>query len=124
MTPIFAKRGNLEDALRHLKLALDELPTRRELIPLFSDATMAIAAAGGGEQVSRMIEEHAYGTAMEPLAVGLKLKRGETPIVAKEVLDVARRKENRLAHALISDLLTRIGPQRLPLAGLAALSGA
>jgi hypothetical protein len=85
---------------------------------------MAIAAAGGGEQVSRMIEEQAYGTAMEPLAVGLKLKRGETPIVAKEVLDVARRKENRLAHALISDLLTRIGPHRLPLAGLAALSGA
>jgi len=27
---------------------------------------------------------------MEPLAVALKLKRGETPIVAKEVLDVAK----------------------------------
>jgi hypothetical protein len=79
----------MNKAIEHLKAALDELPRRRELIPVFVDATMAVAAAGAGERVSKLIEEHEYCSSIEPLAVALKLKRGEKPVVAKEILAVA-----------------------------------
>jgi hypothetical protein len=36
-----------------------------------------------------MLAGDEYGSTMEPLVVALKLKRGESPIVAKEVLEVA-----------------------------------
>ena len=86
---LLVKRGEIEEAFSHLKAALIELPTRRELIPAFVDAAMAIAASGEGERVSHLIEEDSYGSALEPLTVALKLKRGEKPVVAKEVMAVA-----------------------------------
>jgi hypothetical protein len=87
--PILAKRGDLDGAIEHLKASLDELPRRRDLVPEFVDAVMAIASTGGDNRVSELIENHAYGSSIEPLAVALKLRRGEKPIVAKEILAVA-----------------------------------
>jgi len=73
-----------------LKAAFDELPRRREHIPAFVDASMVVAAQGGSEEVSRLIEKHPFRPAVEPLAGALKIKRGERPLAAKEVLEVAR----------------------------------
>jgi uncharacterized membrane-anchored protein len=89
LATILAKRGSVDEACNHLESALNELPTRRELTSTFVDTAMSVAATGFGERVSRLIEEHPYGSTMEPLAVALKLIRGEKPIVAKEVMDVA-----------------------------------
>jgi hypothetical protein len=50
---------------------------------------MMVAAAEGGDRVSKLIETHEHGSSIEPLAVALKLKRGEKPVVAKEILAVA-----------------------------------
>src|SRR5215475_9978476 len=72
-----------------LKAALVELPTRRELIPTFVDAAMAIATSGESERVSRLIEQDSHGSTLEPLTVAPKLKRGEKPVLAKEVMAVA-----------------------------------
>jgi tetratricopeptide (TPR) repeat protein len=89
LMPILAKQGDIELAISHLKAALDELPKRRELIPMLVDAAMAVASEGGGERVSELIEAHPFASSIEPLTVALKLKRGEKPIVAKEILAVA-----------------------------------
>lgn len=89
LIPLLAGRGDIDAAFVHLKTALGELPTRRELISAFVDATMVVAASGASERVSKLIEEDAYGSTLEPLAVALKLKRGEKPVVAKEVMAVA-----------------------------------
>jgi tetratricopeptide (TPR) repeat protein len=76
-------------ALDHLKLALKELPQQRELTAMFVDVAMAAAAAGHGERVSEILDQDDFGSKMEPLTVALRIKRGEAPVVAKEVMDVA-----------------------------------
>jgi tetratricopeptide (TPR) repeat protein len=86
---VLLKKGEAERALKHLELGLKELPQQRELTPMFVDTAMVMAAAGLGEQVSAMLAKDEYGSTMEPLTVALRLKRGDSPIVAKEVLEVA-----------------------------------
>lgn len=76
-------------AQTHLELALKELPQQRELTPMFVDAAMAVAAAGHGDRVRSILEKDEFGSTMEPLIVALRIKRGDTPIVAKEVMEVA-----------------------------------
>jgi tetratricopeptide (TPR) repeat protein len=76
-------------AQTHLELALKELPQQRELTPMFVDAAMAVAAAGYGDNVSSILNKNEFGSTMEPLIVALRIKRGDTPIVAKEVMEVA-----------------------------------
>jgi tetratricopeptide (TPR) repeat protein len=82
-------RNKADRALQHLELALKELPQQRELTAMFADAAMAAAAAGQGDRVSEILNQDEFGVKMEPLIVALRIKRGETPIVAKEVMEVA-----------------------------------
>jgi hypothetical protein len=65
------------------------LPQQRELTPMFVDAAMAVAAAGHGDGVSNILMKDEFGSTMEPLIVALRIKRGDTPVVAKEVMEVA-----------------------------------
>jgi tetratricopeptide (TPR) repeat protein len=83
------KGGQPDEALDHLKLALKELPQQRELTAMFVDAAMNAAAAGHGERVSEMLNQDEFGSKMEPLTVALRIKRGDKPVVAKEVWEVA-----------------------------------
>jgi hypothetical protein len=50
---------------------------------------MAVAAAGHGDGVTSMLAKDEFGSSMEPLIVALRIKRGDKPIVAKEVMEVA-----------------------------------
>lgn len=99
LAPLEAGRGNFDEALDHLQSALSDLPTQRELIPSFVSAAMTLARYGQGERLSRMLEEHESGLAVEPLAIALRLSRGEQPMVAKEVLEVAKDIVERFGHA-------------------------
>ena len=83
------KHDEADRALDHLKLALKELPQQRELTAMFVDAAMATAAAGHGDRVSEMLNQDEFGSKMEPLTVALRIKRGDKPVVAKEVWEVA-----------------------------------
>ncbi|NOT39079.1 MAG: hypothetical protein HOP13_01145 [Alphaproteobacteria bacterium] len=81
--------AGLDDSLRHLEAALSELPNQRELIPTFVSAAMAIAAPDKGERLTALLQGHENAIAVEPLSVALLMLRGEKPLVAKEVSDVA-----------------------------------
>jgi tetratricopeptide (TPR) repeat protein len=83
------RRNEADRAQEHLELALKELPLQRELTPMFVDAAMAVDAAGPGDGVSSILMKDEFGSTMEPLIVALRIKRGDTPIVAKEVMEVA-----------------------------------
>lgn len=89
LSRVLLKKGETERALEQLELGLKELPQQRELTPMFVDAAMALATAGFGEKVSALLAKDEYGSTMEPLTVALQLKRGDSPIVAKEVMEVA-----------------------------------
>jgi tetratricopeptide (TPR) repeat protein len=106
LTRVLLNKGHHERALEHLELGLKELPQQRELTPMFVDAVMTMDAAGLGEAVSALLAKDEYGSTMEPLVVALRLKRGDSPIVAKEVLEVA------LDIATASRKLQGAGPGR------------
>jgi tetratricopeptide (TPR) repeat protein len=88
LAPLELKRGDVQAAIAHLSAALPELETRRELIPSFVDASLEFARAGLSSELSALLESEA-GKTVEPLSVALKLDRGETPAVAKEIREVA-----------------------------------
>jgi tetratricopeptide (TPR) repeat protein len=89
LTRILLGRDEAPRALDHLKLALKELPRQRELTAMFVDVAMAAAAAGHGDRVTEILNQDEFGSKMEPLLVALRLKRGDKPVVAKEVMEVA-----------------------------------
>jgi tetratricopeptide (TPR) repeat protein len=89
ITQALVRRNEAGRAQEHLELALKELPQQRELTPMFVDAAMAVAAAGHGDGVSNILMKDEFGSTMEPLIVALRIKRGDTPVVAKEVMEVA-----------------------------------
>jgi tetratricopeptide (TPR) repeat protein len=89
LTRALLRRDEADRALEHLGLALKELPQQRELTAMFVDAAMAAAAAGHGDRVIDILKHDEFGAMMEPLIVALRIKRGDTPVVAKEVMEVA-----------------------------------
>jgi hypothetical protein len=50
----FSQASWTTEVLRRFKAALSELPTRRELIPTFVDATMVVAASNGNPHLERV----------------------------------------------------------------------
>lgn len=85
-----ARAGNLDGSIKHLEVALSELPMQRDIIPLFVKSAMAVVEAGGGKLVSDLLASHRNRSAVEPLVVAIGIAAGETPMVANEVLQVAR----------------------------------
>ena len=93
-----AQAGDLDSAIDRLEGALSELPTQKDAIPMFVKSAMAVVGAGGGKKVSDLLASHHNRNAVEPLVVAIGLARGEAPLVAKEVLEVARDILSRSAH--------------------------
>lgn len=89
LAPIDAKMSRSEEALAHLRFALDHLQAEREWIPTFVASAMSVAQAGDGQRVQAMIAESDAAPVLEPLIVALQLLNGESPLVAKEILEVA-----------------------------------
>lgn len=85
-----SQEGLVVEALDNLKVALSEISGRRDAIPLFVRAAMSVVKAGEATEVAELLKAHKNGDALEPLAVAVQLARGETPLVAKEVMEVAR----------------------------------
>ncbi len=74
---------------RHLSAVLDQLATRRELIPAFVSILMAAIDIDQPNEFLRILTEHPNAVVVEPAIVALKMVGGETPLVAKEIRDVA-----------------------------------
>ncbi|MDE0511651.1 MAG: tetratricopeptide repeat protein [Gammaproteobacteria bacterium] len=84
-----ANRDNLQGAISHLEAVLTGLPSQRELIPSFVNAAMLTVELDKGACLDNLLDRHENAIAVEPLGVAVKLLRGEKPVVAKEVKDVA-----------------------------------
>ena len=89
LAPIDAKAGRSDEALDCLRCALEHLRAGKEWIPTFVSSAMAVAQSGYGEQVRGLIEQSDAAPLMEPVIVALQILRGESPLVAKEIFDVA-----------------------------------
>jgi tetratricopeptide (TPR) repeat protein len=85
---LFAAHGDAERAIVHFREALLAVPSQMELIPAFVNTALDLVRAGLLEEVSKLLEG-SEGKMVEPLAVALRLYRGEKVIVAKEIAEVA-----------------------------------
>ena len=87
--------GKSEDAIKHLAEALRVIPSRMEIIPAFVNASLHLVNKGFLEDVSTLLTGD-QGRPVEPLAVALQIRRGEKPVVAKEIEEVANDILNQL----------------------------
>lgn len=88
LAALYARDGDAGEIARPLTEVLPTLPSRMELIPAFVDSAIEIANCGHADVIEQVLEGPG-GTSLEPLLIALKMSRGETPVVAKEVRDVA-----------------------------------
>jgi len=84
-----ASKGNINNAMKQLDAALTHLPRHRELIPSFVSAAMKTTQIDNGECLTDLLDKHENTGVVEPLAVAIRMLRGEEPMVAKEIKDVA-----------------------------------
>jgi Tfp pilus assembly protein PilF len=85
---LLTNRGEREAALEHLAEALRAIPSRMEIIPAFVNASLHLVSKGFLDDVSALLTGD-QGRPVEPLAVALQIFRGEKPVVAKEIEEVA-----------------------------------
>ncbi len=100
LAPLEARRGDTKAALEHFAMALPDLDSHRELIPAFVNVALDLVSHGLAQDVSEVLAGES-GRTVEPLAVALMLIRGETPPVAKEILEVARDIAARLTNPML-----------------------
>ena len=89
LSSLEVNRDNLQGAISHLEAVLTDLPSQRELIPSFVNAAMLTVDLDNGACLGNLLDRHENAMAVEPLGVAVKMLRGEKPVVAKEVRDVA-----------------------------------
>ncbi|MBN8183121.1 tetratricopeptide repeat protein [Roseibium aggregatum] len=94
-----AQVADFDSSINRLAGALNELPIQKDAIPLFVKSAMAVVEAGGGHRVRELLASHRNRNTVEPLLVAISLAGGEKPLVAKEVLEVARDILSRSVHA-------------------------
>jgi tetratricopeptide (TPR) repeat protein len=84
-----AHQGEVGAAISHLTDAMRWLDRRRELLSGLVDAAVELARRGHGDLVAHAIRETSALEYLEPLHIALQLLKGEKPLVAKEVAEVA-----------------------------------
>lgn len=88
LAALHARDGDAAKIAELLSEVVQTIPSRMELIPAFVDSAIEIANCGHADILERVLEGPG-GTSLEPLLIALKMSRGEAPVVAKEVRDVA-----------------------------------
>ncbi|QEH79301.1 tetratricopeptide repeat protein [Sphingomonas sp. C8-2] len=84
-----ARAGEKQLALEELGEALREIPVKMEVIRSFVRVTLDLVREGWLAEMEQLLTGE-QGKPVEPLRVALQLYRGEHPIVAKEIEDVAQ----------------------------------
>jgi hypothetical protein len=79
-----------KEALEHCPLVLDASASDEEARAKSIDLLTGAAAAGHASAALEKLTASSGAQALEPLAVGLRIYMGETPAVAKEILEVGQ----------------------------------
>ncbi len=82
-------RNRLHQAVNYLDAVLTDLPSHRKLIPSFVDTAMLTVQLDEGASLMELLDRHENADIVEPLAIAVRMLRGEDTIVAKEIQEVA-----------------------------------
>jgi len=97
LAALYAQHADDAEVISLLTEVLPRIPGRMELIPAFVDSAIEIANCGRAELLEKVLAGPG-GESLEPLLIALKIRRGDKPVVAKEVLDVAEDILERMAR--------------------------
>ncbi len=89
LASVEAQHGDSDKALIYLTELMRNLKYRRDLLPTLVETSTALMVRGYGAAVFQAIQDTDTAEYLEPLCVALQLLQGETPLVAKEVEEVA-----------------------------------
>jgi hypothetical protein len=87
---VLAAQERWEEALAACRPALDAAPGEERALQSASEFLIEAAAAGHAREALEALMASAGAASMEPLAVGLRILRGESPLVAREILEVGQ----------------------------------
>jgi len=85
---VLAWKGNWDLALREFTPVLEAASSDEDARATAIDFLLKAGAAGHAKSALDIISASEAATALEPLIVGLRLSLGESPVVAKEILEV------------------------------------
>lgn len=97
LAALYAQHADDAEVVSLLTEVLPRIPGRMELIPAFVDSAIEIANCGRAELIEKVLAGPG-GESLEPLLIALQIRRGDKPVVAKEVLDVAEDILERMAR--------------------------
>ena len=106
---ILGAQGKWQEAFEFMPALITTVATEEFAIQDVTDILIAAAAAGHAKQVLQIITEESEAAAtLEPLATGIRLFLGETPLVAQEIRevgqDVAQRIRDQQGHLEITSV--------------------
>ncbi len=88
LATLLAKTGDWKSAVAAMPAAITACANSEKALKHVTNFLISASANGHASEVLTILEEYGNTSALEPLAVGVRLYLGKHPIVAQEILDI------------------------------------
>jgi len=99
LSRVLAAQGRWEEALEAIGSVLEAAAAEEEARETATDFLVQAAAAGYTREALEKLAASSGAAALEPLGVGLRIYAGESPLVAKEILEIGQDVAERIRAA-------------------------
>jgi len=96
LASILCAKGEMSEALKAMKICLDDRKVVKETVEYMIDLFVELAAGGHAKEALKVLCESPSADVLEPLVVGLRLFIGEEVSAAAEILEVGKDVKKRI----------------------------
>ena len=100
---VLAAQDKWKEAVQVSRPLMDAAAEHKEAQKGITEFLIQAAAAGYAREGLDLLQNSKGATALEPLLVGLRIYLGETPQVAKEILEIGKDVAERIRHVSLSN---------------------
>ena len=100
---VLAAQNRWQEAVQASRLVMDAAADDREVQKDITEFLIQAAANGYAREGLDLLQSSKGAVALEPLLVGLRIYLGETPQVAKEILEIGKDVAERIRHVSLSN---------------------
>ena len=100
---VLAAQNKWKEAVQAARPLMDAAADYKEAQKSITEFLIQAAAAGDAREGLDLLQNSKGATAVEPLLVGLRIYLGETPQVAKEILEIGKDVAERIRHVSLSN---------------------
>jgi hypothetical protein len=95
---VLAAQDKWKEAVQASRLVMDAAANNRQAQKSITEFLIQAAANGYAREGIDLLQNSRGAVAVEPLLVGLRIYLGETPQVAKEILEIGQDVAERIRH--------------------------